>query len=353
MRKSPGCALLRCVMLPPMLVFLTERGRPMRRRQFILFAGGAVASPLAARAQQPAAPVIGFLHSAAPDAYVSQLSAFRQSLKEVGYIEGRNLVIEYRWAEDQTARLPMLAAELVQRQVSIIVAGGSPASALAAKSVTTTTPIVFMNAADPVAIGLVTSFNRPGGNITGATLLSSELVSKRLGILRDLLPSMKKVAVLVNPTRPGLEVQKAQVQSAAQALGLALDLVQASEGDFDAIFKAMVAQQDGALVVTPDALFLRRRVEIVQLGIRYKIPTMFELRNFVESGGLMSYGASPLEMYRQGGALTGQILMGKKPADLPVLQPTKFELVINLKTAKSLGIEVPNSLQLLADEVIE
>ena len=210
-----------------------------------------------------------------------------------------------------------------------------------------------MNAADPVAVGLVASFNRPGGNITGATLLSSELVSKRLGILRDLLPSLKKVAVLVNPTRPGLEVQKAQVQSAAQALGLALDLVQAGEGDFEAIFKAMVSQQDGALVVTPDALFLRRRVEIVQFGIRYKIPTMFELRNFVESGGLMSYGASPVEMYRQGGALTGQILMGKKPADLPVLQPTKFELVINLKTAKSLGIEVPNSLQLLADEVIE
>jgi len=341
-------------MLPPMLVFLTERGRPMRRRQFILFAGGAVASPLAARAQQPAAPVIGFLHSAAPDAYVSQLSAFRQSLKEVGYIEGRNLVIEYRWAEDQTARLPMLAAELVQRQVSIIVAGGSPASALAAKSVTTTTPIVFMNAADPVAIGLVASFNRPGGNVTGATLLSSELVSKRLGILRDLLPSMKKIAVLVNPARPGVEAQKTEVQRAAQALGLPLDLLQASsERDFDAIFRAIVLHQDSALVVTPDALFLDRRVEIAELAIRHMIPTMFELRNFVEAGGLISYGASPLEMYRQGGALIGQILMGKKPADLPVLQPTKFELVINLKAAKSLGIEVPNSLQLLADEVIE
>ena len=220
---------------------------------------------------------------------------------------------------------------------------------------TTTTPIVFMNAADPVAIRLVTSFNRPGGNITGATLLSSELSClKRLGILRDLFPFMKKIAVLVNPIRPGVEAQKTEVQRPSSTLGLALDLLQASsEGDFDAVFKAIVLHQDGALVVTPDALFLDRRVEIAELAMRHLIPTMFELRNFVEAGGLISYGASPLEMYRHGGALTGQILMGKKPADLPVRQPTKFELVINLKTAKSLGVEVPNSLQLLADEVIE
>jgi putative tryptophan/tyrosine transport system substrate-binding protein len=326
----------------------------MRRRQFILFVGGVVVTPLAARAQQPATRVIGFLHSAAPDAYVSQLSVFRQSLKDVGYVEGQNLAIEYRWAEDQMARLPMLAAELAQRQVALIVAGGSPASALAAKSATTTIPIVFMNAADPVAIGLVTSFNRPGGNVTGATLLSSELLSKRLGILRDLVPSIKKVAVLVNPVRPGVETQKTEVQRAAQALGWTLDLLQASsERDFDNVFKAIVSNRDSALVVTPDAFFLDRRVEIAELAIRHMIPTMFELRNFVEAGGLISYGASPLEMYRQGGALAGQILMGRKPADLPVLQPTKFELVINLKAAKSLGIEVPNSLQLLADEVIE
>jgi putative ABC transport system substrate-binding protein len=247
-----------------------------------------------------------------------------------------------------------MAAELAHRQVSVIVAGGSPVSALAAKSATTTIPIVFMNAADPVAIGLVTSFNRPGGNVTGATLLSAELVSKRLGILRDLLPSMRNVAVLVNPTRPGVEAQRAQVQSAAQALGLALHVLNASsERDFDAVFRAMVSQQDGALVVTPDALFLDRRVEIADLATRHKIPTMYELRNYVDAGGLISYGASPLEMYRNGGTLVGQILLGKKPADLPVLQPTKFELVINLKTAKALGIEVPNSMQLLADEVIE
>jgi putative tryptophan/tyrosine transport system substrate-binding protein len=327
----------------------------MRRRDFIALLGGAaLACPPTVRAQQSAVPVIGFLHSASPDTYVSQLSIFRESLKEFGYIEGQNVAIEYRWAKDQIARLPMMAAELVERKVSVIVAGGSPASALAAKSATTIIPIVFMNAADPVAIGLVKSFNRPGGNVTGATLLSAELVSKRLGILRDLLPSIKKVAVLVNPTRPGVEVQRAQVQSAAQALGLALDVLNASSArDFEAVFRAIVSQQDIALVVTPDALFLDRRDEIAGLATRHKIPTMYELRNYVDAGGLISYGASPLEMYRQGGTLISQILMGKKPADLPVLQPTKFELVINLKTAKALGIQVPNSMQLLADDVIE
>jgi putative ABC transport system substrate-binding protein len=325
----------------------------MKRREFIAATAALLVSP-AVRAQQAAMPVIGFLHSASPNAYVSQLSMFRERLKEVGYIEGQNVAIEYRWAEDQIARLPILAAELVQLQVSVIVAGGSPASALAAKSTTAIIPIVFMNAADPVAIGLVTSFNRPGGNVTGATLLSAELVSKRLGILRDLLPSIKKVAVLVNPTRPGVEAQIAQVQSAAQALGLALHLLSASsERDLGAVFRAMVSQQDVALVVTPDALFLDRRAEIADLATRHKIPTMYELRNYVDAGGLISYGASPLEMYRQGGTLIGEILRGKKPADLPVLQPTKFELVINLKTAKALGIEVSNSMQLLADEVIE
>ncbi len=326
----------------------------MRRREFIALVGSVATWPLAAHAQQPAMPVIGFLHSGSPDTYVSQLRMFRQSLKEVGYIEGQNVTIEYRWAKDQIARLPTLAAELAQRQVSVIVAGGSPASALAAKSVTTTIPIVFMNAADPVAIGLVKSFNRPGGNVTGATLLSTELLSKRLGILHDLLPSMKKIAVLVNPIRPGVDAQKAQVQSAAQALGLALHVLDASsERDFDAVVQAMVKQGDGALVITPDALFLDRRVEIAGLATRYKMPTMYELRNFVEAGGLISYGASPLEMYRQGGTLVGQILMGKEPGDLPVQQPTKFELTINMKAANALGIEVPSSLQLLADEVVE
>ncbi len=327
----------------------------MRRRDFIQgITAVSAAWPLAVRAQQSGNPVIGFLSSASPDTYVSQLNAFREGLKENGYVEGQNVAIEYRWAENQIAQLPRLASELVHRPVSVIAAGGSPASAMAAKSVTTTIPIVFMNAADPVAVGLVASFNRPGGNVTGATLLSAELVAKRMGILRDLLPSVKKIAMLVNPTRPGVEAQKAQVQEAAQALGLALHILDASsERDFDSVFEAVVRQQDGALVVAPDALFLDRRVQIADLATRYRIPTMYELRNYVEAGGLISYGATALDLYRQGGSLTGQILMGKKPADLPVLQPTKFELVINLKTAKALGIEVPNSMQLLADEVIE
>ncbi|HKO71890.1 MAG TPA: ABC transporter substrate-binding protein [Bradyrhizobium sp.] len=326
----------------------------MRRRHFIALTASAIAWPLAAHAQQPGMPVIGFLHSASPEPYAPQLNAFRQSLKEAGYVDGQNVTIEYRWAEDQIARLPILAAELAHRQVSVIAAGGSPVSALAAKSATTTIPIVFMNAADPVAIGLVTSFNRPGGNVTGATLLSAELVSKRLGILHDLLPSIKNIAVLVNPTRPGVDAQKAHVQAAAQTLGLALHILNASsERDFDAVFQAVVSHRDDALVVTPDALFLDRRFEIADLATRYKIPTMYELRYFVEAGGLISYGANALDMYRQGATLIREILMGKKPADLPVLQPTKFELAINMKTAGALDIEVPSSMQLLADEVIE
>jgi putative ABC transport system substrate-binding protein len=327
----------------------------MRRRDFIqgiIAVSGAW--PLAVRAQQSGSPVIGFLNSASRDAYVSQLNAFREGLKETGYVEGENVAIEYRWAENQIARLPTLAAELAHRPVSVIAAGGSPASALAAKSATTTIPIVFMNAADPVAIGLVASFNRPGGNITGVTLLSAELVAKRLGILRDLLPSVKKIAMLVNPTRPGVDIQKAQVQEAAQALRLSLHILDAtSERDFDAVFQAVVRQEDDALILAPDALFLDRRVQIADLAIRYTVPTMFELREFVEAGGLLSYGASAVDLYRQGGTLTGRILMGKKPADLPVLQPTKFELTINMKTARALGIDVPTSMQMLANEVIE
>src|ERR1700726_3523195 len=326
----------------------------MQRRYFITLLGCAAAWPLAVRAQQSGSPVIGFLNSASPDSYASQLNAFREGLKENGYVEGQNVAIEYRWAEDQIAQLPGLASELVRRPVSVIAAGGSPASAIAAKSVTTTIPIVFMNAADPVAVGLVASFNRPGGNVTGATLLSAELVAKRLGILRDLLPSVKRVALLVNPTRPGVDAQKAQLQEAAQALGLALQFLEASsERDFEAVFQAMVSQQDGALIVAPDALFLTQRIQIAVLATRYRIATMYELRDFVEAGGLISYGASAVDLYRQGGSLTGQILMGKKPADLPVLQPTKFELTINMKTAGTLGLTISFGLLSIADELIE
>jgi ABC-type uncharacterized transport system substrate-binding protein len=299
-------------------------------------------------------PVIGFLDSASPDSYAPQVNAFRQRLKETGYVEGQTVAIEYRWAEDQTTRLPTMAAELVHRQVTVIVAGGSPASALAAKSATTTIPIVFMNVADPVGIGLVASFNRPGGNITGATLLSAELVAKRLGILRDLLPSVKRIAMLVNPTRPGVDAQRTQVQEAAQALGLALQILEASsERDFEAVLRTVVSQQDGALIVAPDALFVAHRAQIADLATRHRIATMYELRNFVEAGGLISYGASSEELYRQGATLTGQILAGRKPADLPVLQPTKFELVINMKTAKALGLTISSDLLSIADELIE
>jgi putative tryptophan/tyrosine transport system substrate-binding protein len=326
----------------------------MRRREFIALVGSAAAWPLAARAQQPGMPVIGFLHSASPEPYAPLVNAFRQSLKEAGYVEGQNVAIEYRWAENQIARLPTLATELANRRASVIVAGGSPVAALAAKSATTTIPIVFMNAADPVGIGLVASFNRPGGSITGATLLSAELVAKRLGILRDLLPSVKKIAMLVNPSRPGVDAQKAQMQEAAQAIGLALQILNASsERDFDAVFQAVASQQDGALMVAPDALFLSQRIQIADLATRYGIATMFELREFVEAGGLISYGASAVDLYRQGGSLTGQILMGKKPADLPVLQPTKFELTINMKTAGTLGLTISSGLLSIADELIE
>jgi putative tryptophan/tyrosine transport system substrate-binding protein len=326
----------------------------MRRREFIALVGSAATWPLAARAQRPGMPLIGFLHSASPEPYASQVNAFRQSLKETGYVEGQNVAIEYRWAENQIARLPALAAELANRQVSVIVAGGSPVAALAAKSATTTIPIVFMNAADPVGIGLVASFNRPGGNVTGVTLLSAELVSKRLGILRDLLPSVRRIAMLVNPTRPGVDVQKAQMQEAAQAIGWALQILEASsERDFDAVFEAVASQQDNALILAPDALFLAQRIQIAELAIRYKVATMYELHEFVEAGGLISYGASAVDLYRQGGTLTGQILMGKKPADLPVLQPTKFDLTINMKTARALGLTISSGLLSIADELIE
>ena len=316
--------------------------------------GGVAARPLAAHAQQSAKAVIGFLNSASPDGYAPQANAFRQSLKQAGYVEGQNVAIEYRWAENQIDRLPTLATELVRRQISVIAAGGSPASALAAKSATATIPIVFMNASDPVAIGLVASFNRPGGNITGATLLSAELMAKRLGILRDLLPSVKTIAMLVNPTRPGVDAQKTLMQDAARALGLALHTLEASgEQDLDAVFRAVVRQQDDALLVAPDALFLDHRVQIADLAARHRIVTMYELREFTAAGGLISYGASGVDLYRQGGILTGQILMGKKPADLPVLQPTKLELTINLTTAKALGLTIAPSLLSLADELIE
>jgi putative ABC transport system substrate-binding protein len=324
----------------------------MRRREFIGLVGGTITWPFRAQAQQLGIPVIGFLHSASSISYASQLDAFRQGLREAGYVEGQNVVFEYRWAENQFDRLPAMAAELAQHNISVMVAGGSPLAALAAKAVTTTIPIVFMNVADPVAIGLVASFNRPGGNLTGATLLSAELVAKRLGILRDLVPSVKSIAMLVNPTRPGVDAQKAEVQVGAQTLGLSLLILEASrEAEFEVAFKT--ASQYDALIIAPDSFFLTERARIADLATRYRIVTMYELRDYAEVGGLISYGARTADLYRQGGTLTAQVLMGKKPADLPVLQPTKFELVINLKTAKVLGLNISPSLLSIADELID
>jgi putative tryptophan/tyrosine transport system substrate-binding protein len=328
----------------------------MKRRDFITLLGGAmVAWPLAARAQQAAMPVIGWLSSGSRDTDDAiRLPPFRLGLNEKGYTEGRNVAIEYRRAEDQIERLPALAADLAGRQVSLILAAGRPDSALAAKSVTTSIPIVFLNSADPVQLGLVASLNRPGGNVTGVTTVSAELEAKRLGLLRELVPSATSIAVLVNPTRPGVDVQLAQAQQAARVLGLPLHILRASsERDLDAAFVTLVQLGAGALMITADGLFIDRRDQIITLAGRYSVPTMFQLREFAATGGLIGYGASIPEAYHQAGILAGRILRGEKPADLPVMQPTKFELVINMKTAKALGIEVPISMQMLADEVIE
>ena len=326
------------------------------RRKFLATLGGAAAAwPLAARAQQPAMPVIGFLSSSSRDVDdVRRLAPFREGMSEVGYSEGRNVAIEYRGADNQLDRLPALAADLARRQVSLIVAGGSPASALAAKSATATIPIVFANAADPVQIGLVARLNRPGGNVTGFTELGADLGAKRMGLLRELVPSATSIAILVNPTRPGVDAQSTQGQEAARALGLQLHILNASrEPDFGAAFLKLVQLQAGGLVISADALFSDRRDEIIALAKHYSVPTMYEWRDAVAAGGLISYGTRRADAYRQIGILAGRILKGEKPGDLPILQPTKFELVINMKTAEALGLTVPPGVLAIADEVIE
>jgi putative ABC transport system substrate-binding protein len=310
--------------------------------------------PLAARAQQPTMQVVGFLNSASLPNYKSNVNAFREGLANAGYVEGRNITIEYRWAESRLDRLPALAADLVRRQVSVIAACGNPSAALAAKSATASIPIVFETAADPVQLGLVASLNHPGGNVTGFTNVSDELAAKRIGLLRELVPSATSMAALVNPTRPGVDAQLAQIHKAARAIGMPLHIVQAaSEHDLDSAFSSLAQLNVGGLVMTADALFTDRRHQVVSLAKLYAVPTIYEFRHFVEAGGLFSYGPEPNASYRQAGNLVGRILKGERPADLPVMQPSKFELVINMKAAKALGIEVPNSMQLLADEVIE
>jgi putative ABC transport system substrate-binding protein len=326
----------------------------MQRRKFIALLGGAAAWPLAARAQQPALPVIGFLSSASPDLYANRLRAFRQGLKEAGYVEGQNVAIEYRWAEGQNNRLPALAAELVQRHVDVIAAAGGTPSAVAAKAATATIPVVFGVAVDPVKIGLVASLNRPGGNLTDITNLNVEVGPKRLELLRELIPTATNIAVLVNPTSPIAEPFARAMQAAARTLGQQVYVLQASaEQDFDKVFADLVRMRAGALVISPDVFFNTEIEQLAVLSLRHAVPAIFQYREFAAAGGLISYGSDETEYYRLIGIYAGRILKGEKPAELPVVQSTKVEMILNLKTAKALGITVPLPLLGRADEVIE
>jgi putative tryptophan/tyrosine transport system substrate-binding protein len=328
----------------------------MRRRDLIVMIGGtAVVRPLVARAQQQVAmPVIGWL-SLAREPIAQAVDAFRQGLSEIGYAEGRNLAIEYRGAGGQYDRLPALAAELVHRQVTVVVTSGSTAPALAAKAATTTIPIVFVAGGDPVRVGLVSSLSRPGGNVTGVTFIASSLTPKLLELLDQLVPGAAAIAALVNPYYPDVDLQLREIQDAAGAIKQQILVVRAgTEGDIDAAFAALAQERADALLVANDPFFVNRRNQIAALAARHAIPVIYSAREYVvEAGGLISYGASIADAFRQGGIYTGRILKGTRPADLPVLQPTKFELVINLKTAKALGLTVPPSLLARADEVIE
>jgi putative tryptophan/tyrosine transport system substrate-binding protein len=328
----------------------------MRRREFVkLIASGAAVWPLAAQAQQAAAmPVIGFLSSVSPDLYSNRLRTFRQGLKEEHYVEGQNVKIEYRWAEGQNDRLPTLAADLVRRQVAVLVAGGTP-SALAAKAATATIPIVFAIAIDPIEVGLVASLNRPGGNLTGVTNMNVDIGLKRLELLHQLLPRATSIAVLIDPTSPAVSEDFLRVlQTAARTLGLELLVQHAStEHDFDKVFATLVRQRAGGLIIGPSTFFIGREAQLAALALRHAVPAIYPYRPFVAAGGLVSYGSDETEYYRLVGRYAGKILKGEKPAELPVQQSTKVELIINLKTAKALGIDVPLPVLGRADEVIE
>jgi putative ABC transport system substrate-binding protein len=326
------------------------------RREFITLLGGTAAAwPLAARAQQAAVPVIGFLSSASADVYAIRLRAFRQGLKEAGYVEGQNVEIEYRWGEGHNDRLPAFAAELVRREVTVIAAAGGTPSALAAKAATATIPIVFGVAVDPVEVGLVASLNRPGGNLTGVTNLNAEVGPKRLELLHELLPAATIIAVLVDPTSPTLaEAFLRDLQAAARALGVRLHVLHAtSERDFDAVFATLIQLRASALIIGPGILFVARSEQLAVLAARHAVPTVFQYRPFAAAGGLLSYGSNETEFYRLVGIYAGRILKGEKPADLPVQQSTKVELIINLKTARALSLTIPLPLLGRADEVIE
>jgi putative ABC transport system substrate-binding protein len=326
----------------------------MKRREFITLVGGAAAWPLAARAQQPGMPVIGFLHPGSPETYAKFSAEFRKGLGESGYVEGRSVAIEYRWAHGENDRLPELAADLVRRRVDVIATPGGIAAALAARAATATIPIVFMGGADPVQLGLVASLNRPGGNVTGISAMNSELGAKQLGLLHELLPGATRFALLVNAGNPQIESVVTEVQSAASAIGRVLEIVSArTNRDINAAFADAVQKRADALLISPDPLFTNRLVKLATLATRHAMPAIYALREFAESGGLMSYGSNFTASFRQAGVYTGRVLKGEKPADLPIVQATKFEFVINLQTAEVFGIEVPPTLLARADEVIE
>jgi putative tryptophan/tyrosine transport system substrate-binding protein len=327
----------------------------LKRREFITLLGGAAAWPLAARAQQAAMPVIGFLHTQSPEGYVEPMRAFRQGLKDAGYIEGENLTIEYRWANSELDRLPTLATDLVRRRVAVIVTTGGASSAVAAKATTTTIPIVFSSGDDPVRRGLVASLARPGGNLTGIGMLVVALSGKRLELLREMVPGVTRVAVLVNPAEAeNTEITLQDVEATARGFGLQVQVLKADTSDeINAPFESMRRERPDALFVAVTPFFVARRVHLAQLAAFHRLPATYGLRDFAEAGGLMSYGTSLADAYRHVGAYTGRILKGAKPADLPVLQATKFELVINAQTTRMLGLTAPLPLLASADQVIE
>jgi putative ABC transport system substrate-binding protein len=326
----------------------------MNRREFITLLGGAGAWPLAARAQQAAMPVIGFLHTRSREGFMPNLAGFAKALNQAGYGEGRNIAIEYRYADGDYDRLPSLAADLVRRQVAVLVAGGGEPSALAAKAATSTIPIVFAIGSDPVKAGLVASYNRPGGNITGINILTDDLESKRLGLLHTLLPQVATVGFITNPRFASANTQLHDVQQAARALGLKIRVLPAStEPEIDMAFEAIAREQIAALVVGADPFLDLQRDKLIALAARHAVPTVYQFREHAVAGGLMSYGIDIVDVYRQVGVYVGRILKGEKPANLPILQPTKFEFVVNLKTAKALRLEIPPQLLATADEAIE
>ena len=324
----------------------------MRRRQFITLLGGAAAWPPAARAQQAAMPVIGFLHVAAPQSYAPFVAAFRRGLSEMGFVEGRNLAIEFRWAQDQYERLPELAADLVRRQVAVIIAVSGAPAAIAAKAATATIPIVFATGGDPVRLGLVASFNRPGGNATGFVQFSEALITKRLELLRELVPTAGVVGVLASASGRAVELELASIEAAARNIGQQLRIFKVTD-QYETVFAAIAQERVAALLVQNSALFTNNREQLVALAARYLMPASYEHREFAEAGGLFSYGSDLVEQYRQTGIYAGRILRGEKPAEMPVVQPTRFEFVLNLKTARALGLTVPPTLLATADDVIE